>query len=97
MTSAFWLTPDNDPGVGRQDRARVLHGEQEFVFHGPPPRAGTVLTGQRRISDVYVKTGKRGGEMSFMDVVTEYRDETGRLVAESRSTTIETGKPATEG
>ena len=27
------------------DLARLLHGAQEFTFHGPPPRAGTKLVG----------------------------------------------------
>ena len=30
--------------------------------------------------------------MMLAEAVTEYRDETGRIVAESRSTLIETGK-----
>jgi hypothetical protein len=35
--------------------------------------------------------------MVFTDSVTEFRDAGGRLVAEARSTIIETSKPATEG
>jgi hydroxyacyl-ACP dehydratase HTD2-like protein with hotdog domain len=71
---------------------RVLHGGQEFIFHGPPPRAGTKLTAQTRIEDIYEKEGKRGGTMTFVVGVTEFRDEQGNLVAESRGTTIETGR-----
>jgi hypothetical protein len=44
---------------------------------------------------VYEKEGKRGGTMRFTEVVTEFRDASGVLVAESRSTTIETSKAAT--
>lgn len=33
--------------------------------------------------------------MSFTETVTEFRDETGRLVAESRGTIIETGQAPT--
>ena len=51
-----------------------------------------MLTAQSRIDRVYEKEGKRGGSMIFAETVTEYRDETGRIVAESRSTLIETGK-----
>jgi hypothetical protein len=35
--------------------------------------------------------------MTFVVTVQEFRDETGRLVAEARSTAIQTGKPATQG
>ncbi|HZR13194.1 MAG TPA: MaoC family dehydratase N-terminal domain-containing protein [Acidimicrobiia bacterium] len=93
MTSAFWAPPGRSvfAKVGL-DLRRVLHGGQEFVFHGPPPRAGTKLTAQSRIEDIYEKEGKRGGTMTFVIAVQEFRDEHGTLVAESRSTTIETGR-----
>lgn len=75
------------------DRARILHGEEEYVFHGPPPRAGQVLTCATRVTNRYEKPGKRGGQMRFGTVVTEFRDETGRLVAEQHSTIVETARP----
>jgi hypothetical protein len=93
-----WPTPASNPWVGRGRKLeRILHGEQEFTFHGEPPGPGAVLTGTARIDKVYEKEGKRGGTMSFTEMVTEYRDQDGRLVAESRSTTIETSKATTEG
>ncbi|MGH9000429.1 MAG: FAS1-like dehydratase domain-containing protein [Acidimicrobiia bacterium] len=96
-SSAFWQTPAANPFAGvKLNWQRILHGEQEFVFHGEPPRAGTVLTGEARIDRVYEKAGKRGGTMIFTDLVTEYRDSEGRLVAESRGTLIETSKATTE-
>jgi N-terminal half of MaoC dehydratase len=72
------------------ERKRLLHGEQEYVFHGDPPGAGDVLTAQERVVDRYSKPGKRGGTMRFATVVTEYRDAGGALVAEARATFIET-------
>jgi hydroxyacyl-ACP dehydratase HTD2-like protein with hotdog domain len=78
------------------DLKRILHGGQEYVFHGPPPRAGQELTAQTRVEEIYEKEGKRGGTMTFVVTVQEFRDETGRLVAEARSTAIQTGKPATQ-
>jgi N-terminal half of MaoC dehydratase len=98
MSAAFWTGPASDPwrGVDRNVQ-RLLHGEQEFVFHGEPPRAGDVLTGRSRIDRVYTKQGKRGGSMTFAETVTEFRDPSGRLVAETRSTTIETSQATTEG
>ncbi|MBK5288684.1 MAG: MaoC family dehydratase N-terminal domain-containing protein [Acidimicrobiia bacterium] len=77
------------------DLRRLLHGGQEYTFHGPPPAAGTRLTVQTRVDDIYEKVGKRGGTMTFVITVSEFRDESGTLVAEARSTAIETGQPAT--
>lgn len=94
-SSAFWATPESSPfGGAGLNWARILHGEQEYVFHGPPPRAGDVLTAQQRIEDVYTKEGRRGGTMRFTVVLTEFRAPDGRLVAEGRSTVIETSRAA---
>jgi hypothetical protein len=72
------------------DRKRLLHGEQEYTFHAEVPAAGDVLTARERIVERYSKPGKRGGEMRFAIVVTEYRDAEGTLVAEAKATFIET-------
>jgi hypothetical protein len=77
----------------RLDQTRGMHAEQEYVFHGPPPRAGERLVCQSRIESVYEKDGKRGGKLGFAVMVTEFRDESGRLVAEARMTGVETAKP----
>ncbi|HVF74474.1 MAG TPA: MaoC family dehydratase N-terminal domain-containing protein [Acidimicrobiales bacterium] len=77
--------------------ARLLHGEEEYVFHGPPPRAGTTLTVSARLGEQWEKEGKRGGVMRFATIVHEFRDTTGSLVAEQRSTLVETGRPPAEG
>jgi hypothetical protein len=91
----LWWAPENRPvPAGVLDRTRLLHGEQEFVFHGPPPRVGDHLTVVARIDKVYEKEGGRGGTMRFVEWVTEFRDEQGELVAELRATMIETGQPA---
>ncbi|MGH8991637.1 MAG: FAS1-like dehydratase domain-containing protein [Acidimicrobiia bacterium] len=92
-SSAFWQGPEHSPWGGTTiNWERILHGEQEFTFPGPPPAAGTVLTAQARIDRVYEKEGKRGGTMTFVEVVTDYRDGSGTLVAASRSTIIETSQ-----
>jgi len=91
--SAFWQAPDSSPFAGvALNWERILHGEQEFVFPGAPPAAGTELTAEARIDRVFEKEGKRGGTMTFVEVVTEYRDPSGAVVAESRSTVIETSQ-----
>ncbi len=75
---------------------RILHGEQEFTFPNGPPKAGAVLTGTTSIGKQYEKEGKRGGSMKFSELITEFRDADGNVVATSKSTTIETGKATTE-
>lgn len=97
-TQQFWSTP----GAGvfakvKMDRKRLLHGGQEYVFHGPPPAAGTRLHVRTRIEDIYDKEGSRGGTMTFVISVTEFRDDDGNLVAEARGTSIQTGRPPVEG
>jgi hypothetical protein len=93
-TAAFWQGPEHTPWAERpRNVGRMLHGEQEFVFHGEPPRAGTVLTGRARIDKVYQKEGRRGGAMTFAETVIDFRDAAGTLVAESRGTSIETSRP----
>ncbi len=95
-SSVFWAGPNSSAFTSR-DWARILHGEQEFVFHGPPPRAGQSLVVQQRIDDTFTKEGRRGGTMRFTVVVTEFRSPQGELVAEARATVIETSQPAGEG
>ena len=92
-SSVFWQGPDSSPLSGVElNWARILHGEQEFTFPGSPPAPGTELTAQARIDRVFEKEGKRGGTMTFAEIVTEYRDGSGAVVAESRSTLIETSQ-----
>jgi acyl dehydratase len=97
MTSAFWSTSGGPTQTLNIDFARLLHGGQEFTFHGPPPRAGTKLTARGRVADIYEKEGKRGGTMQFIEVVTDFSDESGNVVAEAKSVLIITGQaPPTE-
>ncbi|MBJ7336772.1 MaoC family dehydratase N-terminal domain-containing protein [Mycolicibacterium sp.] len=93
MTAAFWQTPESNAWPKDRDMRRVLHASQEFVFPKGPPTVGTVLTGHQRVEDSYSKEGKRGGTMTFTTLLTEYRDETGEVVAEVRNTLVETSKP----
>jgi hypothetical protein len=92
-SSVFWQGRDSSPLAGVElNWARILHGEQEFTFPGAPPAPGTELTAEARIDRVFEKEGKRGGTMTFAEIVTEYRDGSGAVVAESRSTLIETSQ-----
>lgn len=90
-TQFFWQTPTSNPWAAVEfSPERGLHAEQEFTFHGPPPAAGTRLTGTSKITNIFEKQGRRGGPMTFVEMVTEYRDESGRLVAEAKMTGVET-------
>ncbi|GAA3268336.1 MaoC family dehydratase N-terminal domain-containing protein [Dactylosporangium vinaceum] len=89
-TAFFWQLGKADPWIDvAMDQHKGLHAEQEYVFHGPPPRAGDRLTGLSRIESVTRKEG-RSGPLTFAVMVTEFRDDTGRLVATSRLTGVET-------
>jgi N-terminal half of MaoC dehydratase len=95
-TTFFWeqeVDGANPWHLVKMDPQRGMHAEQEYVFHGPPPRAGTRLYCRSRITDVFEKQGKRGGTLRFAVMVTEFRDADGRLVAEAKLTGVETEKP----
>lgn len=97
-TQLFWQGDEPDLlQYADVDLQRGLHAEQEYVFHGPPPRAGARLTFTTTIADIYEKQGRRGGAMTFVVMVTEFRDPSGRLVAEARNTVVETSPPAEAG
>ncbi len=82
---------DADPWpLVKIDEERGMHAEQEYIFHGPPPSAGDELTVHSRISEIYEKEGRRGGKMTFMVMVTEFRDASGKVVAEAKRTAVET-------
>ena len=90
MTQAFWGDGQSGPKLDL-DLRRVLHGGQEFEYL-KPVYAGDRLTATGRIADVYKKPGKRGGEMTFVLLETEYKNQTGEVVLLARSTVIETAK-----
>jgi hypothetical protein len=75
------------------DMRRILHGEEEYVFHGPPPQVGQTLTVDTRTEERWEKDGKRGGTMRFARIVNEFRDANGNLVATQRSVIVETARP----
>jgi len=98
-TALFWekLVAGSNPWhrVAMSEK-RGVHGEQEYVFYGPPPAAGTTLRCTSRIERIFEKRGGRGGKLTFAVMVTEFRDESGTLVAEAKLTGIETEKPPQE-
>jgi acyl dehydratase len=90
MTMAFWDDAKNRIDLG-MDMRRVLHGGQEFEYVRPV-HAGDTLTAQGSLTEIYKKPGKRGGEMTFAVLQTEYKNQRGEVVLYARSTIIETAK-----
>jgi MaoC dehydratase-like protein len=91
VTAAFWRQDDSSPfGAGERDLGRLLHGEQEFEFFQPPPQAGDELVVTQRVGEVRHRRGRRGGDMTITVVISEFRDRAGTLIAEGRSTIIQT-------
>lgn len=72
---------------------RGMHAEQEYIFHGAPPTAGDRLMATSRITDIYDKTSRSGAVLTFVKMVTEFRDERGTLVAEAILTGVERQLP----
>ena len=88
-----WQPQGLNPLAGLSlDMARVLHGEEEYEFFGPLPKAGDVLHVSTRLGDQYEKEGKRGGTMRFIVVLNEFRTAGGELVAVQRTTIVETAR-----
>lgn len=73
------------------DYARVLHGEQEFIYERLPI-AGETLHGTMRIAKDFSKEGKRGGSMRFVTYESKFTDSEGALVLTANYTLIETAK-----
>jgi hypothetical protein len=92
-TQVFW-TPAGGPNLLKDvklDLRRVLHGEQEYEFFGPPPHVGDELTVTTRLDSVEEKEGKRGGKMLVIVFVSDFSDSQGNLKARGRQTLIQTG------
>ena len=68
------------------DRAKLVHGEQEFEYFRPL-KAGDRITVQSRIADIYEKEG-RAGTMDFLVTEMTGVDQKGRKVFTARSTAI---------
>ncbi|HEY2427898.1 MAG TPA: MaoC family dehydratase N-terminal domain-containing protein [Acidimicrobiales bacterium] len=94
-TARFWEPPEARAFTRELDidQHRLLHGEQEYVFEGRPPRAGAKLHARTVVEEIYDKEGRRGGTMTFVVTRTDFSDDDGVVVAQARSTAIETGKP----
>lgn len=68
------------------DHRRMLHGEQEFIYH-QAIRPGDRLHCQMKVSDLYDREGK-SGKMQFLVLDTEMKNDAGELVCISRMNII---------
>lgn len=73
------------------DYARVLHGEQEFVYKRLP-FVGETLKGRMRIAKDFEKEGGRGGTMRFVTYESVFTDVEGEEVLTAYYTLIQTAK-----
>jgi acyl dehydratase len=95
----LWMSDDRHSGWNgvQRDFRYLLHGQEEFLFHGPAPAPGSVLTVRQAIERQYAKQGRRGGTMVFTDLVTRFwltGSEDESPVVEERSVLILTEPPA---
>jgi acyl dehydratase len=79
-------------GFGPDDEdvaAGMLHAEQHFVYHRPL-LVGDVLSATEREGDTWTKQGRRGGELRFFELITDFHDEAGELVVTARVVGVST-------
>ena len=73
-----------DSAFGRidEDFRTCADGGEEFVFHGPPPRAGDRLIASTSMHDFKERQGRRGGRLRIYVTRTEFRTLQGQHVAD---------------
>lgn len=71
------------------DIRRVVVGEASWEYHAPI-YAGDRLTAQRVVESVTQRPGRRGGTMTLIAIVAEFRNQRGELCVRQRDTVIET-------
>ena len=72
------------------DLRRVLHGESSWEYLAPVT-VGERLLARRRLADVAMRPGKRGGDMTLYTFESEFVNDRGDTVLRQRDVVIETG------
>ena len=68
------------------DFGSLLSLEQEYVYHGPLPRAGETLRTAERLRDITLKHNREGRAMVVVRFTVSFHDERGDLRAECHYT-----------
>ncbi len=89
-----WFGSGKNPsGIdGKPASSGGLHAEQHFEFKRPI-RPGDQLSVTVRPGETWEKESKRAGKLIFSERITEYRDQSGELVATARSVGVKTERP----
>jgi acyl dehydratase len=74
-----------------------LDAGQAFSYGAALPRAGDTLFARTEVEDIWHKTGRSGGRLSFIRMLTTFRDERGNIVAEWRPTSVQPDRPPERG
>ena len=77
------------------DSARMLHAEQQYIYH-KPIRPGDELSVTTKRGNSWEKEGRRGGTMRFSETITEFRNASGELVVTATSVGVTTGKAVSQ-
>lgn len=96
-TQLFWekrVEGGNPWALAGMSEERGMHAEQEYIFHGPPPRSGQVLVATSTITEITEKPPRGGYVLTFVRMRTEFHDERGELVAEAILTGVERNREA---
>jgi acyl dehydratase len=72
------------------DITRVVVGETGWEYRRPI-YAGDQLTAERVVESVTERPGRRGGTMTLITIVAEFRNQDGEVTVCQRDTVIETG------
>ena len=89
-----WFGSGAAPGSPRPSptgEGMTLHAEQSFSYERPLV-PGEVLTVQRRPGETWTKTGARGGELRFTEMLVEFFGRNGELVVTGRGVSVLTSK-----
>ena len=65
------------------DLTRIVHGDQEYVWHRQPRE------GERLVARSRIESAKGRGSTAFLTIETDIRDSEGEAVATCRATMIE--------
>jgi hypothetical protein len=91
---ARWFGSGRGPGEAGEETRRMLHAEQHFEYHRPL-RVGDVLTAEVTQGGTWERTGRRGGKLTFTELITVYSDAAGDPVVTARAVVAVTEKAPT--